>query len=117
VRSDVVLPIRQLARSHGLSESAMTTRLLREGLRQYGVAPSSPTVQQSAAPDNDCRMTAVKLGGEARAAIKRLAVAEDRSNRSMIRRLIEAGLRQHGWQPAIEPHSSCPTATADAHVE
>jgi hypothetical protein len=108
VSSDVALPIRQLALSHALSESAMTTRLIRDGLRHFGVIASAPAVEQEAT-ENDCRMMTVKLGGEARAAIKRLAASEDRSNRSMVRRLIEAGLRQYGWQPPIAQHSTCST--------
>jgi hypothetical protein len=88
--------IERLARLESRSLSKMTEVLVAVGLRSLGVATSAP----EETPDHlDCRMS-LPLTGVERTEIKRLARAENRSNRGMAHELILAGLRDRGaWPP------------------
>lgn len=106
--------IERVRQSRGCDISEATRLVIDAGLRSLGALPAAPPLEHQIC--DDAEVTA-PLPGAARAAIKRLAKTEYRSNRAMTRQIILVGLRAFGeWPPAdgapVAMGNAAPTGTA-----
>jgi hypothetical protein len=103
--------IERVQQSRGCDISEATRLVIDAGLRSLGALPAAPPLEHQVC--DDAEVTA-PLPGAARAAIKRLAKTEYRSNRAMTRQIILVGLKALGaWPPAeglpASPDTVAPT--------
>lgn len=98
VPAEIIGDVEHLARVEGRSFQNVLDRLLKLGLRAAGA-----TVRDGAAsPETEAVRMSVPLPGRIVAQVKQLARQEDRSNRSMARQLVIAGLRAYRPSPSAQ---------------
>jgi hypothetical protein len=103
VGAQISQAIERLARAESRSCQSMTTRLIMKGMVAEGHAVLPPIAIDDL---KDPARVSLPLPAEMRTAIKRLARADDRSNRSMMHQILHAGLRTYEQATAAAPARS-----------